>query len=73
MRLRYCEQTDAMYIRFKDTEIANTDEISDDIIIGYGNDGKVVGIEILSMSQKVDNPEIIIQSFGKVTVEASNL
>lgn len=73
MRLRYCEETDAMYIRFKETEIANTDEKSDDVIIGYDDDGKVVGIEILNMSQKADTSEIIIQSFGKVTVEAANL
>ena len=42
-------------------------EISDDIIIDSDKDNNVIGIEILSASQKAD----IIQTYDKVTVENS--
>ena len=35
----------------------------------YDKDGNVVGIEILSASEKADTKQLIIQAFEKVMVE----
>lgn len=37
----------------------------------YDDKGNVIGIEILSASQKVDVHELIVQSFEKVRVDKS--
>lgn len=69
MRIHYSHEADAIYIRLKETDIANTDAITEDIIMDYDKDGNVVGIEILSASEKADTKQLIIQAFKKVLVE----
>lgn len=69
MRIHYSREADALYIRLKETDIANTDEITEDIIMDYDKAGNVVGIEILAASEKADTQELRIQAFQKVMVE----
>lgn len=69
MRIHYSHEADALYIRLKENDIANTDEITEDIIMDYDKDGNVVGIEVLSASEKADTKQLIIQAFDKVMVE----
>jgi uncharacterized protein YuzE len=69
MRIRYSQEADALYIRLKENKIEDTDEISEDLIIDYDMDGSVVGIEILSASEKADTDQLVIQAFKKVMVE----
>jgi uncharacterized protein YuzE len=72
MRIHYSHQADALYIRLKEADIMNTDEITEDIIMDFDKDGNVVGIEILSASEKADMKQLIIQAFDKVMVEQSS-
>jgi uncharacterized protein YuzE len=71
MRIHYSHEADALYIRLRETAIENTDEITEDIIMDYDKNGQVVGIEILSASERADVQEIIIQAFNNVKVEQS--
>ena len=68
MRMHYSRDADAIYIRLKEDRIYNTDEVTPDIIMDYDDKGNVIGIEILSASEKVDTQELIVQSFDKVMV-----
>ena len=56
MRIHYSHEADAIYIRLKETDIANTDEITEDIIMDYDKDGNIVGMEILDASMRIENP-----------------
>ncbi len=69
MRIRYSKEADALYIRLKETEIGNSDEINEDMIIDYDRDGNVVAIEILNASEKTDIRQLIIQAFEEVMLE----
>ena len=69
MRIHYSHEADALYIRLKENDIINTDEIVEDIIMDYDKEGNVIGIEILSASIKADIQQLIIQAFDKVMVE----
>ena len=71
MRIHYSQEADALYIRLKETRIKNSDEIAEGIIMDYDEDGKIIGIEILSASQKADVQDIIIQAFDNVKVESA--
>ncbi len=69
MRMHYSQDADAIYIRLKEDHIHNTDEVAEDIIMDFDDKGNVIGIEILSASEKVDVHELIVQSFDKVMVD----
>jgi uncharacterized protein YuzE len=69
MRIQYSRDVDALYIRLRESDIADTDEIADDFIVDYDREGNVVGIEILSASNKADVRQLVIQAFNTVTVE----
>ena len=69
MRIRYSKEADALYIRLSEDEINDTDEINEDIVLDYNQKGVVVGIEILSASEKTNIAELIVQQFGRILVE----
>jgi uncharacterized protein YuzE len=69
MRIHYSRDVDALYIRLRETDIADSDEVAEDIIVDYDSNGKVVGIEIISASSKADVQKLVIQAFDTVTVE----
>ncbi len=69
MRIHHSQEADAIYIRLKETDIDNSDEIANDVIMDYDKDGNLVGIELLRVSLKADVNQLIIQTFDKVMVE----
>ena len=68
MKIRYSKDVDALYITLKDTDIIESDEVSDGVIVDYDIDGNEVGIEILWVSEKADINQIIIQAIDKYNV-----
>ena len=73
MKIQYSQDADALYISLRDVDVAESDEISKDIVVDYDESGNVVGIEILWASEKADTDQIIIQSFSKVMVETAKV
>jgi len=45
-----------MYIRLKSGAIAESDEIRPGLVIDFDEEGKVLGIEMLDVSLRTDNP-----------------
>ena len=43
---------DALYLKFSHEEIYSSEEISDGIIIDYGKEENIIGIEILNFSER---------------------
>lgn len=60
MNIKYDKEADAMYLRFSDAEVAESDEDKPGIVIDYDKDGKIVGIELLDASQRTDNPASVV-------------
>ena len=56
MKIEYDPKADAMYIRFKSGAIAESDEIRPGLVIDFDEEGKVLGIEMLDVSLRTDNP-----------------
>ena len=55
MKLTLYKDDDALYLRLDDTPIIESEEVSDGIMLDYNADGKVVGIEVLYISQRSPN------------------
>ncbi|NJL92083.1 MAG: DUF2283 domain-containing protein [Coleofasciculaceae cyanobacterium SM2_1_6] len=53
MKSAYDAKVDALYIRWTDTKIAESDEISEGVILDYDLEGNVIGIEVLNASRKI--------------------
>jgi uncharacterized protein YuzE len=53
MNSAYDSKVDALYIRWAESKIVESDEISEGLILDYDSEGNVVGVEVLNASQKI--------------------
>lgn len=51
MKISYDPKYDVMYIKFSEGKVADTIEVEANVLIDYGEDGEIMGIEILSAPQ----------------------
>jgi len=65
MKVQYHESTDTLIITFRDARIRESDEVGPGIIVDFGHDGRVVGIELLSASKFVDKAKEIQFAVGE--------
>jgi len=61
MKVRYDPEADAVYIRFREGEIAESDEIKEGVIIDYDSEGKPLAIELLDAKEILaGKPEVVV-------------
>jgi uncharacterized protein YuzE len=65
MKLTVRKDDDALYLRLDNTAIVESEEVSDGIILDYNAEGKVVGIEVLYLSQR--SPDSLQQILVETT------
>ncbi len=53
MRFSYHKKIDALYIRFNEKAIVESDQVSDNIVIDYDKSGRIIALEILDVSRKM--------------------
>ena len=53
MKFSYDKKIDALYIRFNEKPIIESDQVSDNIIIDYDKNGRIIALEILDASKKM--------------------
>ena len=56
MRVQYDPSADAMYIRLAEGTVTDSDEVREGVVLDYDAGGKVLGIELLNVSKRADNP-----------------
>ena len=54
----YSEQADAAYVHLAEGQVATTESLDDLRMIDYSGDGRVIGIELLDVSDGVDLRDI---------------
>ena len=64
MRITYDSEVDALYIRFRETEVT-TQHLAEGIAADYDADGRLAGIEILDAVKRVGDAGPL----GQVTLE----
>ena len=65
MKLEYYQQADAMYIRLRAANVAESEEVHPGVVLDFDAHGEVVGIELLDGSQRTDNPrELAMELIG---------
>ena len=63
MKVYYDDEVDAIYLKLGDDEPEGVIEIAEGINIDMTADNKIVGIEILNVSKKVDLKTMLSYSF----------
>ena len=58
MRLKVDKENDALYFRLDESSIVESEEVQPGIILDYNSDGKVVGIEMLNLSQRISSDQL---------------
>jgi len=56
MKIRYDPEADAAYMHVQDGEFDHNDVLDDYTIVDFDKEGKVLGVEILSVKKR--NPEL---------------
>ena len=56
MKIEYDHQADAMYIRLRADFVFESEEIRPGVVFDFDVDGKLLGIEMLDVSERTDNP-----------------
>ncbi len=53
MKTIYDERNDTLFVRFTETDIIESEEISPGLILDYDVDGRIVALEFLNASKKI--------------------
>ena len=61
MRIRYDPTIDVLYIRLSESEVEDSDEISEGVILDIDKNGKPVGIEILDAARVMGGKEMKVE------------
>lgn len=65
MKIEYDQQADAMYIRFRAGKVIESEEVRPGVVLDFDDQGQVLGIEMLDVSQRTDNPrELVMELIG---------
>jgi uncharacterized protein YuzE len=66
MKIEYDQHADAMYIRLRAGTVVESEEIRPGVVFDYDAEGKVLGIEMLDVSERTDNPrELAMELVGE--------
>jgi len=66
MKIEYDRHADAMYIRLLAGTVVESDEVRPGVVLHFDADGKVLGIEMLDVSERIDNPrELAMELVGE--------
>ena len=65
MKIEYNPKADAMYIRLIVGTVVESDELRPGMVFDFDAAGRVLGIEMLDVSQRTDNPrELAMELVG---------
>jgi uncharacterized protein YuzE len=66
MRLRVDKENDALYFRLDESAIVDSEEVVPGVILDFDKDGRVVGVEILALSRRMEPEQLRILQFETV-------
>lgn len=65
MKIKVNKELDILYIRFDDDKISESELKDKDLILDYNENGNVVGLELLNLSQrtkKIDFDNLVLET-----------
>lgn len=69
MKIEYSKEADALYVYFRQVPVAKSKEMEEGVVIDIGEDGHIVGIEVLDASQRLTPAELVNVSIENLPIE----
>ena len=69
MKIEYSKTADALYVYFREMEVARSEDIQDGVVVDFDDQGQLVGIEILDVSSKLSLADLSNVSIENLPVE----
>ena len=69
MKIEYDKRADALYVYFREIEVAKSKEVEEGVVIDLDQDGHIVGIEILDASKRLKAHELVNVNIENLPVE----
>lgn len=66
MRLKIDRADDALYFRLNEAAIVESEEVEPGVVLDFDKDGRVIGIELLSLSSRVEPEKLRILQFETI-------
>ncbi|MEK6689744.1 MAG: DUF2283 domain-containing protein [Nitrospirota bacterium] len=63
MRLKVDKENDALYFRLDESSIVESEEVQPGVVLDFNADGKVVGIEILNLSNRMTADQLKVLQY----------
>jgi len=63
MRLKVDRENDALYFRLDESSIIESEEVQPGVVLDFNAEGKMVGIEILNLSQRITSDQLKILQY----------
>jgi len=58
MKIEYDKKVDALYIRIQEKQVARTQEVSDGVNLDFDDEGRLIGLEVVSASKRYSPSDI---------------
>lgn len=69
MKIEYSKSADALYVHFKQVEVAKSKELEEGVVIDLDADGHLIGIEILDASIRIGLRDLVNVSIENLPLE----
>ena len=67
MKLKIDRESDALYFRLDDsTKIVESEEVEPGVILDFDENGRVIGVEMLQLSSRIDPDKLRMLQFETV-------
>jgi len=58
MKVRFDQETDALYIRLDEAPVRESEEVSPGVVLDFDAEKRVVGIEVLDVKRRLPNAHL---------------
>lgn len=69
MKIEYSKRADALYVYFKQSEVAKSRELEEGVVIDLDSEGHLIGIEILDASVRIGIPDLVNVSIENLPLD----
>ena len=59
MKLKLDEETDTLYLRLDESAIVESEEVQPGVVLDFNSENRVVGIEMLNISKRVEREKLL--------------
>jgi uncharacterized protein YuzE len=69
MKIEYSKEADALYVYFREADVAKSKEVEEGVVIDVDEKGHIVGIEVLDASKRLTARELVNVNIENLPLE----